>query len=56
MKFVRSDSPEVIRGIASARAMACWGWFALPLAFASVLVLLISIVLARLFLCGLWSG
>ena len=45
MRFVRFDSPEVARSIASTRAVARWGWSALVLVcIASVLGLLIAFV------------
>jgi len=59
MKLTRSDSPEVARFIASARAQACWVWTATTLAcIASVLSLLIALAVdfigsAR---AAVWSG
>jgi hypothetical protein len=44
MKLIRSDSPEVARGIASTGALACWGWSTVALAcIASVPGILVAL-------------
>lgn len=45
MKLIRSDSPEVVRDIASAGVLACWGSSTLVLVFAGVWGLLIALAL-----------
>lgn len=59
MKLVRSDSPEVLNGIAATRALACWGW-SLPtlVCVAStpgLLILLIGSLTASV-RTGVWLG
>jgi len=58
MKLVRSDYPEVVRGIASADTLACWGSSTLVLVFASAVGLLIALVLGVLLSmrAAVWVG
>lgn len=58
MKLVRSDSPEVVRAVASADTLACWGSSTMVLLFSSTVGLLIALVLDMLISvrAAVWVG
>lgn len=58
MKLLHFNSPEMARDITPSAALACWGWIAGPLIYASVLGLLIALALGLIASAraGVWIG
>jgi len=57
MKLVRFDSREMARSITPSAALACWGWIAGPLMYASFVALLLAVAFSFISVrAAIWLG